>query len=193
MNNTNAHAGLMYPSTTKKFTGGLRIHGLPYGYQSLWPSSLLCLLCDWSFLASAVWRSALHLLPSSHQTHTRSKRRKVRDNFYYDRVTGYGWGWTHIRVNLSFSSSALLQGQPGFSTSTETTYTLLLGTGITLPSQRPFWLILEKNWQIQSLNCSAESKESRCSLIPETFTPCSLPHVLLRGIEGGTDVHRDLR
>lgn len=55
-----------------------RIHGLPYEYQSLWPSSLLCLLCDWSFLASAGWRSALHLLPSSHQIRTGSKERKVR-------------------------------------------------------------------------------------------------------------------
>lgn len=55
-----------------------RIHGLPYEYRSLWPSSLLCLLCDWSFLASAGWRSALHLLPSSHQIRTGSKERKVR-------------------------------------------------------------------------------------------------------------------
>lgn len=55
-----------------------RTHSLPYGYQSLWLSSLLCPLCDWSFLASAEWRSALHLLPSSHQIHTGSKQRKMR-------------------------------------------------------------------------------------------------------------------
>lgn len=172
----------MYHSTTNKFMVAFRPTcrnpSLPYGYQSLWPNSLLCPLCDWSFWASAGWRSALHLLPSSHQTHTRSKKRKVREILINTGSLGMG-GRGFNRFNISFSLSISMQGQPGFSTHSESPYTLFLGPGINLPRQGPFWLILEKYCEIQSSNCSAESKQSRCSLIPETFTPCSLPEVLV--------------
>jgi len=47
-------------------------------------------------------------------------------------------------VELTFSSPTSLQGQPGFSTSIESPYPLLSGTGVIRPSQRSYWLVLEK-------------------------------------------------